>query len=206
MTAGGAALVASNLKSLGAEVTERYGSNGTKTRIFADRTLICRIDHDRKSVIKPDDYSKEIEAHAEEAEAIVVGDYAKGAMSEAICHGLAKYRNKVFVDTKQSPSLYAGAFAIFPNQHEHLSLAGNLFQHTVRKLGPGGCSLDGLRVPAEPQQVYDVTGAGDCFLAAFVWSFLKTGDLMQAARVANKAGGISVRHLGTYIVKPGDLS
>lgn len=222
---GGASLVSENLKSLlcpdgcwGHIVYETYGSDSHKLRIFADRTLICRVDNDSFLVKQRIDYLSQIRISLLKGiSAVVVGDYGKGAMTpelaailtgDCIGQGIP-----LFVDAKSDPAPYKGCFAIFPNEHEHQDINSKEYMHVIRKLGPRGCSVDGILIPTEEQQVYDVTGAGDVFLAAFVAKYLQTSgvEMSQAyrlevcAKYANKAAGISVRHLGTYIVKPEEL-
>ena len=211
---GGASLVAANLRSLlgNFEVAALFGSTSKKLRIFADRTLVCRIDEDSCHTIPARAYEVQIRGVMEQGvSAVVVGDYGKGAMRDC-----ASWLTKLclseniplFVDAKSDPKPYTACFAIFPNENEHVDLSEKCYQHIIRKLGPSGCSVDGVLVPTEEQQVYDVTGAGDVFLAAFVARYLhygKTFDLVECAQYANKAAGISVRHLGTYVVEPDEL-
>lgn len=222
---GGASLVAENLKSLlysdggwGGHLIEIFGSESRKLRIFADRTLICRVDEDSLTVKETEEYKKQIADVIKGCEVVVVGDYGKGAMTHC-----ASWLTKLclseniplFVDAKSDPKPYTGCYAIFPNENEHTDLNEKCYQHVIRKRGPKGCSVDGTLVATEEQQVYDVTGAGDVFLAAFVARFLYHLNppyrtmgivhLTECAHYANKAAGISVRHLGTYIVKPEEL-
>ncbi len=219
-TQGGAALIAENLKSLIGKdnVLTAYGSVSNKRRIFADRTLLCRIDQDRYSVKDQDAFWKEVLGMSKLCSVIVVGDYGKGAMSRNIATGLAALQKPLFVDAKSDPTLYTGCYALFPNENEHNNLKQENFRHIVRKLGPQGCSVDGELIPTEPQQVYDVTGAGDVFMAAFVAKYLELQNtppgpsnfgememLRTCASYANIAAGISVRHLGTYIISPEEL-
>jgi bifunctional ADP-heptose synthase (sugar kinase/adenylyltransferase) len=213
---GGASLVAENLKSLmGAKnVNTVFGSVSHKRRTFADRTLLSRLDKDSWSALDPKAYWNEILAQAQFASAIVVGDYGKGAIDQHIASGLVALRKPLFVDTKHHPEWYKGCFALFPNEEEHPLLDIRDYQHIIRKLGPMGCTVDGVLVPTKEQQVYDVTGAGDVFLAGFVAMFMQENDtpylaaadrLRACAEHANLVAGISVRHLGTYVVKPTDL-
>ena len=51
----------------------------------------------------------------------------------------------------------------------------------------------------------DVTGAGDCFLAAFVYALTKGYDYQKALELAVKGSTESVKHSGTYILKQQDL-
>lgn len=216
---GGAALVSDNLVSLMGRdnVISSYGSTGTKHRFYSGHTLLMRLDCDRQSVANPSGYWSEILRRAPSVDAIVVGDYGKGAISDSIASGLLGLQSgrcPLFVDAKDGIEKYKGCFAVFPNEDEHPTLNPKDYQHVIRKLGPKGCSVDGVVIPTEEQQVYDVTGAGDVFLAAFVWRYLtgpsdvslsKVDRLVDAAVMGNKAGGISVRHLGTYIVRPEEL-
>jgi len=215
---GGASNIAENLKSLmgGECVLTAFGSISYKHRVFADRTLICRIDRDGYSVLGSDAYWKEIQSKAAVSDWIVVGDYGKGAITPGIASGLVALGKPLFVDAKHNQQHYKGCYAFFPNEDEHNGIQSGDYQHVIRKLGPRGCSVDGILVPTkEEQQVYDVTGAGDVFLAAFVWKYSTSypglpkislvTELLECARVANLAAGISVRHLGTYVVRPEEI-
>ena len=198
--AGGAGLVAKNLESLGVEVRTMYGLPSKKTRFMAGHHLLLRVDEDAKS--KPVwDYHL-LESLLGWNDAAVVSDYGKGTIQESNARKILELAKvPVFVDSKKNHGLWKGAFACFPNEHEQASET----QHVIRKLGSRGCEVDGVLVPTETKQVYDVTGAGDVFLAAFVWDYLEHKDLLHAAGMANKAAGISVEHLGTYVVKPDEL-
>lgn len=211
-TEGGAALIAAQLKELLpiGSVVEAYGSVSNKTRIIADRTLIARIDQDRYSIADSSAYWTQIRIALPGVDAVVVGDYDKGAMVPSIASALTSLclqkEIPLFVDAKRDVSMYKGCFAIFPNEDEHkTNLTLGDYRHIIRKLGPRGCTVDNVTVGTEEQQVFDVTGAGDIFLAVFVYSWLNNRDLIAAAHMANRAGGISVRHLGTYVVKADEL-
>jgi bifunctional ADP-heptose synthase (sugar kinase/adenylyltransferase) len=219
---GGASLVAENLKSLlgPQSVLTEFGSVSRKHRIFADRTLICRIDRDSFSIADRDAFWGQCLVKMKQSEIVVVSDYGKEALTKELASGINTYclenNKKLFVDCK-GPNVksYYGCFALFPNENEHNGLDPKDWQHIIRKLGPMGCSVDGNPIRTiEQQEVYDVTGAGDVFLAAFVWQYIVgAGDgffseidrLTDAAIMANKAASISVRHLGTYISRPQEL-
>lgn len=222
---GGAALVTEQLKILlgDTSVVGYYGSMSTKERTFVDGHIMSpRIDIDSQSVLDAVAYWNQIKHSIDRAttDAIIVGDYGKGAMKNVAIR-LTEYCSKqsipLFVDAKHDPTPYKGCFAIFPNELEHNGLSTSDYQHVVRKLGPRGCSVDGHLVSTEVQQVFDVTGAGDIFMAAFVYKWLSVVDsnlakntplfrCLQAAKYANKVAGISVRHLGTYVVSLVDIN
>lgn len=197
---GGAALVHANLVSLGGNnVSAAYGSLSMKTRFFADRTLVARVDRDSIKIEDRKTYWEKIERLAEASDAIAVCDYDKGAMIN-LPKQLNKFGKPLFVDSKSIRPY--NSFCIFPNRFE---LVKGKSDHEVRKIGNEGCIVDGEHIPTESQQVYDVTGAGDVFMAAFIWAWSQGKDLINSAKVGNRAAGISVRHLGTYIVKPEEL-
>ncbi len=58
---------------------------------------------------------------------------------------------------------------------------------------------------ANKSEVFDVTGAGDTVVAAFTLARLSGGSYLEAARLANIAGGISVRHAGATPVRHEEL-
>lgn len=193
---GGAALVAANLKALGADVIESYGSYSEKKRFFAGNHLLLRVDEDAFKTIKAS-----CPLPLDGVDAIVVSDYGKGGISHPEARHICLHSPvPVFVDSKKNMDSYAGCFATFPNKNESTLRLG---QHVIQKLGENGCSVDGTHVPSRPRKVYDVTGAGDVFLAAFVVEYLRSKDLMAAAHFANECAGISVEHLGTYVVQSG---
>jgi D-beta-D-heptose 7-phosphate kinase / D-beta-D-heptose 1-phosphate adenosyltransferase len=65
--------------------------------------------------------------------------------------------------------------------------------------------MPGLHLPARVQQVSDVSGAGDTFVATLATALASQPDLVTAARLANIAAGISVSRPGTAVVSGRDL-
>lgn len=68
-------------------------------------------------------------------------------------------------------------------------------------LGAEGVLLgtqDGLRarIPSHPVPFVDATAAGDCFDGAFLSEWLRTEDLVSAARFGNAAAALSVQQYG----------
>lgn len=70
----------------------------------------------------------------------------------------------------------------------------------VLKLGPRGCAIytpdREILSPAFNVPVMDTTGAGDCFVGAFLSAHLSGASLSEAARCANAVGAISVQFVG----------
>jgi hypothetical protein len=70
----------------------------------------------------------------------------------------------------------------------------------VLKLGGGGCAVftaeAELRVPAFEVQAVDTTGAGDCFVGAFLAALHRGRSYEEAARFANAVAALSIQQLG----------
>jgi bifunctional ADP-heptose synthase (sugar kinase/adenylyltransferase) len=56
-----------------------------------------------------------------------------------------------------------------------------------------------------PDEVVDVTGAGDTVMASYVLSLCAGASFLEAAWIANIAGGIVVQKFGTATIVPGEL-
>ena len=66
---------------------------------------------------------------------------------------------------------------------------------------------EGKDYEVEQTEVFDVCGAGDTFLAGLVTGYMSfEQDLDRAIKFANKCASYSVRRLGTYAIKKGDLN
>jgi sugar/nucleoside kinase (ribokinase family) len=69
------------------------------------------------------------------------------------------------------------------------------------KMGPDGSyvrTADAeLRVPAYPVEVMDGSGAGDAFVAGFLYGYLRSWDLERTTKFANALGGIATTAPGT---------
>jgi D-beta-D-heptose 7-phosphate kinase/D-beta-D-heptose 1-phosphate adenosyltransferase len=66
--------------------------------------------------------------------------------------------------------------------------------------------MPALHLPARVQEVSDVSGAGDTFVAALAAALAGDRDLVKATRLANIAAGISVSRPGTAVVSGRDLA
>jgi D-beta-D-heptose 7-phosphate kinase/D-beta-D-heptose 1-phosphate adenosyltransferase len=78
------------------------------------------------------------------------------------------------------------------------------FGTVVVTMGADGCLFHDAvtleHVKTTPATVYDVTGAGDTFMAALVTSMARCYGLKESCMRANIAAGIAVSHHGTYTV------
>ena len=195
---GGAGLVVEQLNELGADVVMFYGSHSVKERFFAGNHLILRVDNDSIGV-QPGIPSDE---HLEQVDAIVVSDYGKGAMTQGLAAKLIETGKPLFVDAKNTFWWYRGPNVwCFPNEYD---MASGTFRaedkQIVRKMGAKGCEMGKLQIPATVSEVVDVTGAGDIFMAGFVYAWTLQLPAEDCLRFANALAGESCRHIGTFVV------
>lgn len=210
---GGAGLVYENLKSLGVEV-ELYNYDqpkSIKTRVMCDGHYVTRIDNDyhaNGNEILEDILNKDFQWY----DYVVLSDYAKGVLSEAyeIIKHINKFGCKVIVDPKDHYTLYEDAWLVKPNEKEFTELDFDLWQGNIITTRAGKnvvASIDNevYEVAVDTIEVSDVTGAGDCFLAAFVYALVNGYGYKKAIELAVQGSTESVKHVGTYILTEKDL-
>ena len=210
---GGAALVHTNLVSLGvdAELLDLSYPKCIKTRVLCDGHYVTRIDQDYETdgdatleIIRAKDFSK--------YDIVILSDYNKGVLkhsNDIIAH-INQYDCKVIVDPKRHCSYYDGAWLVKPNKKEYEELGfvnwtKNLIVTAASESTIADIGGKYYTVEPEPVEVNDVTGAGDCFLATFVYGLSIGKDYEASLRLAIKGATESVKHVGTYVIKPEDL-
>jgi 1D-myo-inositol 3-kinase len=66
--------------------------------------------------------------------------------------------------------------------------------------GPGGCTLieeiGQTKVPVQPVEEVDSTGAGDCFLAGLAYGLVQRLELKEALSLGNRFGALAVQQVG----------
>ncbi|MBC8499227.1 MAG: ribokinase [Candidatus Atribacteria bacterium] len=80
-------------------------------------------------------------------------------------------------------------------------------KEVIVKLGKQGAGYEDKNIfnlfPAVPvEQVVDTTGAGDCFIAGFLYGMLQQGDIAQAIQTANLTASYSIQKKGAAISFP----
>jgi len=168
-------------------------------------------------------------------DAVVLSDYAKGTLTETVIGGVvaaARAAGKpVIADPKSRDfSRYNGATILTPNRSEVLAATGIdctsdedaekagrlvLAQTDMAAIvitrGAEGFTVvprDGevTHVGARARSVFDVSGAGDTFIATLAASLAAGAKLVDAAGIANVAAGLVVEKAGTATVTAGELS
>lgn len=204
--------------------TESTTATTTKTRYLSGNQQILRVDVDsetKASITIPD---------LENIDAVVYSDYCKGVFDYR--NGdLAINGVPLVVDTKSWFGNFRGATVIAPNLGE---LASNvdwfrqsandddvrnaatevMQKHDIKNVlvtrSSKGMTLvteecNTHHIPSQAKEVFDVVGAGDTVAAVLSLGLAAGLSVLEAAFIANIAGGIVVEKRGTATVTPHEL-
>jgi D-beta-D-heptose 7-phosphate kinase/D-beta-D-heptose 1-phosphate adenosyltransferase len=208
----------------------------TKQRILGGRQQMLRLDSERLDARPQGDCDRLVEtvlAHLPGCHAVVLSDYAKGALAPQVCQlaiqAARRLEIPVLVDPKSTDfTRYRGATTICPNLAE-LAATAYLDTRDVKAvldaaeamvpaldlkfltvtLGEQGIALlrPGSRfiAPAAARQVFDVSGAGDTVIAVLALCLASGLKPEVAVQLANMAAGIVVGKVGTVPVERHEL-
>lgn len=209
--------VAANLKSLGSSVTIMTSEKRSKKERFISVDSLyqyLRVDNDiHAEPLSINDYIKNFNTNLYDA--VIISDYNKGFLDCNTINDIIDFTIStnvpVFIDTKQQILEYFDKNNVFIKINEIESkracVDNNSFEFAklIITLGSAGARYNDKIFPSFQTKVYDVCGAGDTFLAAFVVEYLTTKSCESAITFANKAAAIAVQHNGTYAVTLSDM-
>ncbi len=204
----------------------------TKLRVISRHQQLLRLDFEEPfgaadSSALSDLALKELP----EAKALILSDYAKGALQnpQPLIQAARAQGIPVLVDPKGTDfERYRGATLLTPNLHEFEAIVGRCLseQDLVEKAqalmleldlqallvtrGEHGMSLirpnePEFHLPARAMEVFDVTGAGDTVISVLAAALAAGDDLPNAVALANLAAGIVVGKLGTAAISAPEL-
>jgi D-beta-D-heptose 7-phosphate kinase/D-beta-D-heptose 1-phosphate adenosyltransferase len=208
----------------------------SKTRIVGRQQQLLRLDIESKEKPSAEDQQRlreRVEQLVSKVHAVVLSDYAKGAVSEELCGVVIRAARAasvpVLVDPKSPDfSKYAGATMVCPNLNE-LAVATGVGTHEMEALLKAGeaqrvehklqylavtMSEKGIRVlseggtyhsPARAREVFDVSGAGDTVIATLAAALAGGLKIETAVELANLAAGIVVGKMGTVPIAQHEL-
>jgi len=168
------------------------------------------------------------------AHGAIVSDYGYGAVGPEAVESLRRALPagaRICVDSRHRLARYREVDAATPNEEELEELAGPAASESDESLTRAGAALkerircasllvtrgsrgmalfDGSGPPAlipvhGTDQVADVTGAGDTVLATFALALAAGASPLEAALLADFAGGVAVMKTGTAVVTPEEL-
>ncbi|HEX4025783.1 MAG TPA: D-glycero-beta-D-manno-heptose-7-phosphate kinase, partial [Steroidobacteraceae bacterium] len=208
-----------------------------KTRYIADRQQILRTDVESRAPLAPgiaDALLSRFRASLEQAQIVVLSDYAKGVLAEAVSAAaiaLARAAGRaVLVDPKsRSFEKYRGATVLTPNRHELQAACGQdcdtdeqvvagarailsrqICDALVVTRGRDGMSIipaqgEATHIRTTAREVFDVSGAGDTAVAAMALGLAHRAPIAAAVSLANMAAAVVVGKHGTATVTAGEL-
>jgi len=208
-----------------------------KTRHVADRQQILRTDIESTAALDTtvaDAVLTRFRAALETAEIVVLSDYAKGVLSDAVTAAAIQAARAagrpVVVDPKsRSFHKYRGAAVLTPNRHElqaacghdcstdesvaagaRAILAQDICGALVVTRGRDGMSIvtadrDTVHMRTTAREVFDVSGAGDTAVATMALGLAHGAPIEDAVRLANMAAAIVVGKHGTATVTAGEI-
>ncbi|HEC1781240.1 TPA: D-glycero-beta-D-manno-heptose-7-phosphate kinase [Campylobacter lari] len=247
---GGAGNVYANLKSLGAEVfalglvgddesgrflkenlnakllVEKDRKTPLKSRVLSHSQQVLRLDDENDFDTKlEDEIIQEYKKIAKDYDAIILSDYAKGALTSKVTKALIEHANTlnlpILIDPKGSDfSKYQNATLLTPNKKEAIQALGvekidNLekalkklkddlnLAYSIITLSEEGIALFDEKlhiIPAKALEVYDVTGAGDSVIAMLAYALALKVDIVKACELANDAAAVVVAKVGSVSV------
>ncbi len=200
-----------NLEALGlkADLISQYKTI-IKTR-YIDQKLnytFLRVDNEgaidqfNNSVVTDDEISS--------YDAVVISDYGKGFLSEVDINRFCSNNANTFLDTKKNIGSYCKDVAYIKiNNPEFEAIKSRIdtqgwINKLIVTLGDRGCMImkeKGFHYyPAEKVDVFDLSGAGDSFLAALVAKQLETNNIDEAIEYANKKASEIVQQRGVSVI------
>ena len=194
--------VKENIESFGIEVYMITNQETiTKTRYIDEKynQQILRVDNEPD--LKPMEYDLP-DGHFD---ALVISDYDKGFLSnEKVFELVEWFDGPVFIDSKKTKLPKESCFVKI-NDLEFSKL-DNPADNLIITRGSKGAEYQGKLYPGEKVDIFDAVGAGDTFLSAMVYFYLKYGKIEEAIPYANKAAAIAVSNFGTYILTKEDVN
>jgi len=139
---------------------------------------------------------------------VIISDYNKGFLKQKQMLDFTKTINQiVYVDSKKSDVSCFKNSIIKLNQKEY-EAAGATVDETstvIKTMGQRGAAYNGSIYPVQSVEVFDVSGAGDTFVASFSIFHSVTDDIIGSIKFANKCASLVVQKKGTYALRCGDL-
>ena len=205
-----------------------------KVRILSKSQQLLRVDYEKKAESHFKIILGLFKKAIKDVNLVIFSDYGKGTLEnvDKLISEAKKNRKLIFVDPIGHEYFrYRNADYIKPNQKElkqvigywnnkkdlalkvHDLLKYNNIKNLILTMSEKGCvlfSYNKNRIKSEffsvnKREVYDVTGAGDAYIAIFALFICWGLEVDKAIILANKGAGIVVEKLGTYNVKHTDL-
>ena len=177
---------------------------------------------------------EKLQAQIDQFDMVILSDYMKGLLTYGFTQGVIRIAGqagkKVIIDVKDPDyRKYEGAYLLKPNLKElrdltklpaqsdeeiieasHTLCVQAKVEYVLTTCGGKGMVLvnrqgNARKIACAPQEVYDVTGAGDTVIAVFAMALAGGLKAKDGAFLANLAASVVVAKLGTYAVSQEEL-
>jgi rfaE bifunctional protein kinase chain/domain len=168
------------------------------------------------------------------ADAVIISDYGSGLVTPALVDDIRRRARRgvpFLLDSRYDTLKFRGLTACTPNESEVEQMLGVTIgddPHALERAGRLLLTRTGMSAvvvtrgsrgmaifePGRPtthlpifgsDEIADVTGAGDTVIATLTLALAAGADVVEAARLANYAGGLVVMKRGTATVSPAEL-
>ena len=217
-------------------LTEKSFQTICKQRLMSSNQQLARIDYEKYfHGSKLTNIFNTFIKNIAKTDLIIVSDYGKGTVFNArkLIQSARKLKKKILIDPKGKDfTKYKGANLITPNKAEFENIMGKVgskrdlankakkmlehlnLESLIVTLGSEGMyvltksnkKIIGDFINAYPQEVFDVSGAGDTTISALGAALSEGNDIFSAAEFANLAASISVSKLGTSTVSKDEVA
>ena len=217
-------------------LTEKSFQTICKQRLMSSNQQLARIDYEKYfHGSKLTNIFNTFIKNIAKTDLIIVSDYGKGTIFNArkLIQSAKKLKKKILIDPKGKDfTKYKGANLITPNKAEFENIMGKVgskrdlankakkmledlnLESLIVTLGSEGMyvltksnkKITGDFINAYPQEVFDVSGAGDTTISALGAALSEGNDIFSAAEFANLAASISVSKLGTSTVSKDEVA
>ena len=209
----------------------------SKTRIVGKTQQMLRLDVESREAVpaqEMDALQERVVRLVAEADAVVLSDYAKGALTDKLCEAAIRAARAggkpVLADPKTRDfGKYAGATTVCPNLGELAAATGveafrtdallkagealvaqHRFEYLVVTMSEKGIRVlrpggDDFYSPARAREVFDVSGAGDTVIGTLAAALAGGLEIETAVELANVAAGIVVGKVGTVPIARHEL-
>tara|TARA_B100001063_G_C16759998_1_gene555425 strand:+ start:1407 stop:2183 length:777 start_codon:yes stop_codon:yes gene_type:complete len=208
---GMASNVNDNLKSFGVRTNLITQKEKIKKTRFVDKKSnyqLLRVDTTPKVTPLSAPQIKMAFMHSQ-YDALVISDYNKGFLTDESLRIICTYfKGPIFIDTKKTRLFQQSNVFFKINKKEYDLLDREFMPHDTNlivTLGSNGCKWSGIHFQPRKVNVFDVCGAGDTFLSALVFEFVRTKNMQKSIDFANRAASISVENSGTYKLTKNDI-
>jgi len=190
-----------------------------KTRLVAQNQQALRVDFEDPKPLESEHVKQIINfIKSNQFDMILLSDYNKGTLTNELVEAIKKLNVPIVVDPKPiNMKMFKDSFAIAPNikeakeitnsssKPEELSklIADEYNTHVIITQGPNGTSSynkdtkEFNHLPTKAREVYDVSGAGDTFIATLTLALASKAELYESTQIANQAAGVVVGKFGT---------